>query len=73
MYQLETIGIERINVNLSAKSYLNELVSKKVKEIMQKYQVQIYQIWFELTETAQVEDHFLMYETSTWGITARFP
>lgn len=56
MRKLEAIGIERVNVNLSPKSYMDEGLLADIKMIMQKYQVKPTQIWFELTELTEVED-----------------
>lgn len=56
MRELEAAGIERVNVNLSPKSYMDEALVPEVKRIMQQYNVQTNQIWFELTEFADVQD-----------------
>lgn len=43
-------------MNLSPKSYMDEALVPEVKRIMQQYNVQTNQIWFELTEFADVQD-----------------
>ena len=50
MKEFETIGIERINVNLSPKSYLDEDLLIDIKRIMKENDVRPEQIWFELTQ-----------------------
>lgn len=56
MKKLEGIGIERVNVNLSPRSYMDEALIPEVERIMREYQITTKQIWFELTELADVED-----------------
>ena len=56
MRRLEAVGIERVNVNLSPRSYMDESLVPEIKRIMREYKVMSSQIWFELTEFAEVQD-----------------
>ena len=56
MRRLEAAGIERVNVNLSPKSYMDESLETEIRRIMKQYDVQTKQIWFELTELTDVKD-----------------
>lgn len=56
MRRLEAAGVERVNVNLSPKSYMDESLETEIRRIMKQYDVQTKQIWFELTELTDVQD-----------------
>lgn len=56
MRKLEAVGIERVNVNLSPRFYMDESMISEIRRIMREYKVMSSQIWFELTEFADVED-----------------
>lgn len=60
MEELRKLGIERVNVNLSPKSYLDEELLKDIKRIMEAYDVWPKHIWFELTEITEVGDKEMM-------------
>lgn len=56
MKEFEALGIQRVNVNLSPKSYLDEELLAEIKRIMKSYEVRSEQIWFELTEITEVQE-----------------
>ncbi len=64
---LDTLGIEFINVNLSPSQFLRTDLADRYAAIVEKYDINPRQVHLEITEEAMVDDSFLQRQIKAMG------